>query len=217
MIGERRVQRRPVQIPTEQVLRLLGMGRGARPPRPSLASALEDEMKTAHRIITPRSVTLVCHQGVPDSDYLADEQPVALAAATIGPALEQRVAELHRSGSSTRALLLDAIGSAAVEAIADRLNGDICEAALAAGQAPDTRRSPGYGRWRLTEQRVLFDLLRPGEIELSLNERCMMAPSKSVTFAVPLQGGRPGGPQLGRCLHCGLADCTYRELRDSAE
>ena len=107
-----------------------------------------------------------------------------------------------------RAMLLDAIGSAAVEEVADRSNRRICEEALCAGLDPGPRVSPGYGAWDLEDQDWIFREIAPAEIGVTLSENWMMTPRKSISYAVPLSGGsvRP----RRRCVHCGLADCAYR-------
>ena len=106
------------------------------------------------------------------------------------------------------------LGDSLVEELADRSNGRICELALSAGLKPDLRRSPGYGRWAIEEQQLLFDVLEPGDIGVTLTETCLMNPSKSISFAVPLLGGDPGRRGRSRCTRCGFVSCSYRSREE---
>jgi hypothetical protein len=108
-------------------------------------------------------------------------------------------------------MILDALGSAAAEEAANQTNQLICESAIREGRQPGRRRSPGYHPWDVTEQRLLFALLEPADIGITLTASCMMVPRKSVSFVVPLDDGWPEDPPGSRCSRCGLEDCPYRE------
>ena len=126
------------------------------------------------------------------------------------------MADLAEGGQSARAAILDAIGSAAVEEVADRCNELICAMAAPTDFAPDMRTSPGYGSWVLREQALVFEFLRPEDIGVELTERFSMLPRKSVSFVVPLEGGPIGRSAVERCRHCGLEDCPYRHGNSDA-
>jgi hypothetical protein len=145
--------------------------------------------------------------------------PLALGLATVGAALEERVAELLRQESPTRALLLDSAGSAAAEEAADALERRIlAEQGLArSGGASRRRFSPGYGGWPVTAQKQLFARLPHEEIGVSLLPSCLMVPRKSVSFALwldacfgPDAGGRGPFVDQGGCPACDLPACPYR-------
>jgi len=205
----RTVIRFQVEAPRVEALRLLGIRPHQRPLRASLQRVFEEEYEAARDLFDP-AVVLESQQGLAGSGFYDPSMPLALAVCTIGPALDERVEDHTRAGDSARGMVLDAIGSAAVEALADRSNERICRQALEAGLLPDVRSSPGYGRWSLEEQRLIFDLLEPEEIGVSLTGTHMMNPNKSISYAVPLRGGRPGKRARGRCQRCGFRDCEYR-------
>ncbi len=140
---------------------------------------------------------------------------------TAGEPIEARVKALMETGDLSRAVLLDAAGSAAAEQAADRLG-----AVIAAGAEPGAgerataigcRLSPGYGRWKLEHQRELFALLPHAELGVSLTDSCMMVPRKSISFAMWL--GAPGRPAAGLsgCSRCPLDRCRYRRAAADAE
>lgn len=201
-----------IEAPRTQVLRLLGIRASDRPPRESLQRVIDEELDAAPGLMVPR-VVMSARRGLPGSTTFDPDLPLALVVCTVGPALDARIEQHTRTGESARAMVLDAIGSAAVEELADRSNGRICERALSAGLKPDVRRSPGYGRWAIEEQRLVFDELDPAEIGVTLTPSCLMNPSKSISYAVPLIGGDPGRRARSRCERCGFEDCSYRVRR----
>ncbi|MFC1864345.1 vitamin B12 dependent-methionine synthase activation domain-containing protein [Chloroflexota bacterium] len=127
---------------------------------------------------------------------------------TIGAALEDRVAELFAEEDHLSAVLLDSIGSAAVEALADEINYLICCREKGAGNKVGPRTSPGYGKWNLTEQKMLFSLLPAQQIKVQLNQQCMMIPRKSCSFCLGIGGGLEY--RFNPCRRCGKENCNYR-------
>lgn len=84
--------------------------------------------------------------------------------------------------SPSEAVILDAVGSAAVEGLANSLN-DLLE--NQAGQSLRPRFSPGYGDFDLSFQRQIITLLDTHrKIGLSLTDGLMLTPTKSITAIV---------------------------------
>ncbi len=212
MTEHRRIETFRIEIPRGFAYRLLGFKKTGRRPRGSVMSMIDQEFATAAELVDPRAVMRLGHGGLPGSDFVEPDMPLVAVVCTIGAALEERVSELSERGEAARAAILDAIGSAAAEEVADRSNRLICEMAAPTDYRPDARRSPGYGDWDIREQAAIFSFLEPEDIGVGLNEHCMMVPRKSVSFAVPLEGGTPGQGPGNRCSRCGAADCPYRRL-----
>ncbi|MBI5837885.1 MAG: trimethylamine methyltransferase family protein [Candidatus Eisenbacteria bacterium] len=198
-----------VPLKREDVLHFLGYrGRGA--PAAWIEAGLGPAMEDARALIAPRGVSV----SPPAEAVLAlGLQPrvgarLELGLVTVGPALGKRVVELLERGEPTRALLLDASGSAAVEEAADALEGT-----LHPGPVP-RRFSPGYGDWPLEAQRGLFPLLPHAELGVQLLPSCLMSPHKSISFAVWVGGEEPRGVPSecrgSRCASCGWTTCPYR-------
>lgn len=127
---------------------------------------------------------------------------------TIGAALEDRVAELFATEEHLPALVLDSVGSAAVQAVADEINYLICCREKEAGSQVGPRASPGYGKWNLTDQKLLFSLLPTHRINVQLNQQCMMIPRKSCSFCLGIGEGLDY--KFNPCRRCGKEDCSYR-------
>jgi len=98
--------------------------------------------------------------------------------ATIGAALERRVREIFEAHAFLEAVLLDAAGSLAAEALAAAVEREC------AGTRNATRFSPGYCHWSMHGQRALFAALSPEEIGVTLLPSMLMSPLKSVSGVV---------------------------------
>ena len=100
---------------------------------------------------------------------------------------------LRRVGvtSAADALIVQAIGTAAIEAWMDEVEGEIRQE-LAPGEDLVSRFSPGYGDLPLDYQRTLLSVLDTSrKIGVSLTDSLLMVPSKSVSAIVgvrPAQG-----------------------------
>ena len=82
--------------------------------------------------------------------------------------------------------------------------------ALSKGLALTPRISPGYGDLTLQEQKIVFALLSGDRIGVTLTEKCVMQPRKSVSFAMGMGEGFTIKKSVGRCCHCGMINCPYR-------
>ena len=130
-----------------------------------------------------------------------------LFAATIGSAAD-RLRMQMQVRSPARAVVLDAMGTAAVEALCDSL----CSA-WRAEHAPRQLRprfSPGYGDLPLTFQQTLLTLLdAPRQAGITLTEGLMMLPHKSVSAIVGIGSDGCDVP-LHDCAACGKRNCAFR-------
>lgn len=205
-----------VLIHREGVLHFLGYrGRGV--PRPRTEDALERVLGEARALVDPRGLFRIEEAKCAEALGLRPRPglELALGLVTIGHALERRVTECLAGGETTRALLLDAAGSAAAEEAANEL-----ERRIHTRRVP-RRFSPGYGTWPLTAQRALFQMLPHREIDVRLLPSCLMAPRKSVSFAVWVgpesEADIPEECRAGRCESCDLTTCPYRDLPADAD
>ena len=114
---------------------------------------------------------------------------VYLACGTIGAeydAFHRRVSV--RSGAD--ALIVQAIGAAAVEKVMDSIEDDI-RAELFPGEDLVARYSPGYADFPLSEQRTLLSLLDASRrAGISLSDDFLMIPSKSVSAVIGVRSPR---------------------------
>lgn len=214
-----------VRIREEEVRRLVGY----KGPRAigSIEDILAQEIEEGYRLIEPKAIytQVRVNEGNEDSLVLEEgtrlsigsgirfwkgAEHLAVALCTIGSALENRASELFAQGEYPAALMLDSVGSVAVESVADYANFVICQRANRLAIKVGPRLSPGYGKWNLAEQRVLFSLLPGGRIGVTLNENFVMVPRKSISFCVGMGQGLGGERIYNPCRHCGMEDCKYR-------
>lgn len=188
------------QVPAERVERLIG-----------------DTIREARSLVSPRG--LVVRHPADRSRELGLEPIEAegfiLGLVTIGAELERRVDGLAAMGAPTRALLLDAAGSAAVEEAADRLGAFVAGEDVSAdpgSPAPHVscRVSPGYGRWSIDSQEALFRVIPHQRLGVGLLPTMLMTPRKSISFAMWLGADRRPVAGLSGCSRCGLVECRYR-------
>jgi len=139
-------------------------------------------------------------------------QFLAIALCSIGEMLEKRVSQEFEQGDFPQALMLDCVGSVAADSVADYVNYLVCQRAKALGIGVGRRTSPGYGKWDIREQKVLFTLLSGESIGVRLNESCMMIPRKSVSFAAGVGKGILSERGFRPCRYCNMVDCQYRIL-----
>lgn len=118
------------------------------------------------------------------SKHLKGCSRASLFVCTIGPKLEEKVKDYFTEGEQTRAYIMNGIGSATVEDVANYVNQLIIKEAEKEGFETVKRFSPGYGDWNLSDQKAIFDVLKPSAIGVALNEKCLMIPEKSITAIV---------------------------------
>jgi hypothetical protein len=138
--------------------------------------------------IDPTSVTLsngLIIRSEKISELFRYCRSVSLIACTIGGDLEKLPEEATAAGEMTRAVVLDAIGSEAVEAFIEYIHGAITQKMQMLGYRSTMRFSPGYGDLPTSIQPHLLNLLEAHKIGLSCHpESFLLQPQKSVTAFV---------------------------------
>ncbi len=210
------------------VLRLVGIPPGVEPPDP-VSRLVDRMMERAEHLIEARTAwrrvrVEACradrvrleHGGELRSRRLArvlrNAREMVCFVATIGPALEEEVSRLGRQGLWAEAFVLDAVGSAAAEALAEALHRRLAGELARQGRAVTSRFSPGYCDWPVQGQFDLFRLLGPEPAGVRLLGSGFMVPRKSVSavFGVLAGGaGRAAGP-LNPCSECPMQNCAMR-------
>ena len=135
---------------------------------------------------------------------------VAVAVCTVGDRLERRVAELWDARELPLAVMLDSVGSGAVESLTEYVNDVLCQEGVAAGVKVMNRISPGYGRWDVRDQRAVFRLCPADSIGVTLNGTCFMTPVKSVSLVVGAGPAARVDHYFSQCARCWMRDCAYR-------
>ncbi len=136
---------------------------------------------------------------------------IALILCTIGPALDEQVSAYFIASDPLGGLVLDAIGTAALEELAEEACRLIAEIAKEKGWEASAPLSPGNLDWDLEEQRVFFALLPAEGIGLRLKESYQMTPLKSLSLAMGLGEEVLPSIEESPCAYCSLGGrCRYR-------
>lgn len=216
-----------LEIDPQEVLRLQGYRRPSDVPTREVRDILHDAMAEARQVFEPRWVYREFHVQSVDragcrlqegEDLLIRDAPerwgpiaaLGLAVCTIGGAIEDRIESLFARREFPVAYMLDSLGSAAVEALAEAVLRAVCAERLSQGLRVTPRESPGHPRWPIEEQRKVFALLPGDRIGVRLNPYCIMTPRKSISFAAGIGPEAKMGSSLSPCQSCDMRGCAYR-------
>ena len=114
--------------------------------------------------------------------FLRDAREVVLMGATAGKEIMEAIENDTTGDRVTRAVVLDAAASEAVDSALDWIMGYLGRQLLREGRMlMQTRYSAGYGDLALENQRVIHGLLGLEGLGVGITERCILVPEKSVT------------------------------------
>ena len=139
-------------------------------------------------------------------------------AVTLGYEIVRKINSLMLT-SPTRAIIMDACASVAVDAFCDYLQDELknnpVASDLSKGIYNSQRYSPGYGDLNLEVQRVIADLINTEKsLGIHLTQHFQLQPEKSVFFIIGLSQ-KPFKSKLKTCGNdcsaCLLKNCPYKE------
>ena len=211
-----------LQIPLREVLHFLGW-RGTPVDAPLLAQ-IRDLCDLAVREVRPRMAerrfplapdgslagTSMTPKGNDVRAMLAPCREAVLLAATLGAESEQLLLRMQAKDAA-QALLLDAVLSAAIEAVLDAREEALRRELAAQGRYLTDRFSPGYGDMPLAQTREICEVLGAQRaIGLTVSAGGVMIPRKSVTAILGISdvpvARRPAG-----CEGCAAREtCALR-------
>lgn len=216
----------PLAIDRDEVLRFQGYQKGVDVPSAPVLDLFEEALALGERLMAPRLVyrAAAVTEGSPDLIAAGGERlripqigrlwgPVDAVGAgicTVGEAIEMRVRALFDGREFPLAVMLDSVGSAAVESLAEYANDLLCQAAIAEGLKVTNRISPGYAGWDTAEQEGLFRLCPGDPIGVRLNEACFMTPIKSISWLVGVGAEARVDHYFTQCRRCWMRECAYR-------
>ncbi|MFH0771105.1 MAG: hypothetical protein V1933_00600 [Candidatus Omnitrophota bacterium] len=124
------------------------------------------------------------------SRFLAERLKAASKAAlfvcTIGERLTDKVNEYVAKGEIAYATVLDAAGSEAAEALAQKVDDLINKEMGGEGFSSLMRFSPGYVDWSIFDQAKILKVLEAVKIGVKVTKSSIMIPEKSVTACIGL-------------------------------
>ncbi len=215
-----------IEINRKQVCHYMGYGVNYKLSA-HIASLIDEYVEHAHQLIEPScsyvirdiewargSIAFVEDSIIFKSKVITGllEQcyQVVVSLVTIGEHLEETAYRLAKDGLILQAAVLDAIGSDAVERVADFVQSRIAEAASAQGLVTSRRFSPGYCDWDIGQQRMLFWALNGDTVGVRLSGRCLMIPQKSISGIIGIGPSNSNLENYNPCKTCNKHNCVDR-------
>ena len=134
-----------------------------------------------------------------------------LLAATLGNRVDRQI-DIYQLREITRAVVLNACATAAIEDLCEQAEAEIRADESAKDLVLGPRFSPGYGDYPLSVQPSFLSILNAGpRLGLTCTSAFFLIPKKSVTAIAALRS-RDWTPPRGGCRNCNLSDqCPYRK------
>lgn len=187
---------RSVDIDRKEILIRLSNTKVRKLPTDKLRNQIENMIQIAVENIEESAVYQIFDRSeLPDRIYFDEAQKIALGICTLGPVLPELTNKYLKDGRLSDGVILDAIGSVAVDQLVDLLNEEINIEAEKIGLVASMRYSPGYCDMGVEDQDIIFE--RIDNMGVTLLPSKMMEPIKSVSFAVNL-----GERYINRCKTC---------------
>jgi hypothetical protein len=176
---------------------------------PAIAYEIHAITETSRRQLSLEGKRVV--RGALLPSLLSEAKELATVVCTIGPKLEKKVTDYFNQDKPLQGLLLDGIGSAAVDSLIEEVCKFITADASSHGYQASSPISPGMPGLPITEQWQLIKMVPAQEIGVSLTSSGVMVPRKSASMVIGI------GPQMRTwtraevCTHCSLRKtCPYR-------
>lgn len=188
-----------ISVDPAAVMRRMGMSPSAAREAGHLAALISRGIETGRGLAVPVAVFATFEIGrcaggavafrgtgfaIRSADVAALLAPcdrATLLAATVGRDISAAAARLMDAKAMTEAMVLDAYGSEAVEAVVEAAVERLGREAGAGGCSRTRRFSPGYGDWPLQSQAEVLEALGASRIGIEAGPGYILVPEKSVT------------------------------------
>jgi hypothetical protein len=218
-----------LSLKTREVLRRQGLGRGAkvRPEIKILIRELLASLKKA-RLLEPAAAyeyyTVSSMNGSQISlegnkaihgplipAIFPEAKEVAVLLCTIGPRLEKQVTDYSKNGATLQGMILDGIGSAAVDKLVSEVFRRLASEVSSRGYEISSPVNPGMPGFPLTEQWNLSGLVNADEIGVGLTTSGVLIPRKSTSMVTGIGPKMTRWTQAEVCARCNIREtCHYK-------
>ncbi len=184
-----------LEIREKEVLRYLKYDLAKTKANSSIHSLVQEQIKTGATLVNPglkyKIMPILSNDGrkvkladlIIDNKNIArllkDAEKIVIFTSTIGGALEKEITRLFAADEPTKAVILDAVGSEAIEVLSDRVQEAVTRKIGSYLSTP--RFSPGYGDWPLKINKTILKLLAAQTIGVKISSKFMLSPQKTVT------------------------------------
>jgi hypothetical protein len=219
----------PLSLKTAEVLRRQGLGRGAkvRPEIKILIRELLASLEKAHLLepavayeyytISSMNGSQISLEGDKEIHgplipaIFPEAKKLVVLLCTIGPSLEKQVTGYSKSGETMRGMILDGIGSTAVDMLALEVLRRLASEVSSRGYEISSPVNPGMPGFPLTEQWNLLELVNADEIGVRLTTSGVLVPRKSTSMVIGVGPKMTKWTQAEVCARCSLREtCHYK-------
>ena len=219
----------PLSLKTKEVLRRQGLERGAK-VRPEIKDLILELLVSIRKTLLLEPAVAYEYYAVNSMDgnqislegdkaingpllpaIFPEAEELAVLLCTIGPRLEKQVTDYTSQGEPLRGVLLDGIGSAAVDKLVPEALRIIASEISSRGYETSSSVNPGMPGFPLTEQWNLLELVNPDEIGVSLSPSGVLIPRKSTSMVIGIGPKMTRWTQAEVCARCSLREtCHYK-------
>ena len=219
----------PLSLKTREVLRRQGLGGGAK-VRPEIkdlilellasvkkARLLEPAVAYEYYTVNSMNGSQMSLEG--DKEIHAplipaifpEAKELAVLLCTIGARLEKQVTDYTSQGEPLRGMLLDGMGSTAVDMMVLEILRRLSNEVSSRGYEISSPVNPGMPGFPLTEQWNLLGLVNADEIGVSLTASGVLVPRKSTSMVIGIGPKMTRWTQAEVCARCSLREtCHYK-------
>jgi hypothetical protein len=190
-----------MELDRNSILKQLGYFKEKSDISREVETIIDEEIHNSKSLLIPRKILKICKIEFPDDTSLKicgnfliyskslqmrlyDCVYVYIFAATVGDLITKKMTEYIQKGEFTRAIVVDSIGSVAVESFAETVNQEINQLCSKSGYSTTKRFSPGFGDWSIVDQKPFLDLIDAKKIGININENYQMLPEKSISAVI---------------------------------
>jgi hypothetical protein len=136
--------------------------------------------------------------------------------ATIGHRIEKVISRCMSRHHYSDAYIVDAMGSVGIENLVEQFHQRLALRYHARGEGVTLRFSPGYCDWNLTDQKKIFGLFDPDQIDVDILGSCFIVPRKSIVglFGICPEHNGISQCSYNPCNECSRLDCAMRRGED---
>ena len=124
-------------------------------------------------------------------DLLIKSNSALFLFTTVGSKIVGLIDDLFKNGDSSSSVIYDAVAGESADAAMDWLNEYIKKELLRNAESLTRMRfSPGYGDFLLENQIYFFELLNMKDFGISINEKYIFSPEKTVTALIGIESNK---------------------------
>ena len=227
LVGRPAASSLPLQ--RSEVMRFLGYKPGKTLLTPAVEALVDRGIDLALQAATPTFTVGYCAIGAVTTGNVALTVPsltwksvglarllrrgeaVTLVAATIGSGIEDKVQALFTEQDYATATVVDAAGSALIQALGLHVQDLVAEQAAGRSLKATPLFCPGYADWDIYDMPFLADQAGGSSIGIRCNSNCYLYPQKSLVGLIGWVAEEGRAPASG-CDACSLKTCQYRKV-----